>query len=216
MKDLKELTDQELINDLRQGNTAAGEEIYGRYHESIVNLCSRHLHSPEDGQDVAQEVFLKILIQGKIFNFRGEAKLWSWIKRVAINECNELFRKRKKLRELSYVNSEQYTPLEEVLPCKSSNPEEQVVLNEEKDQLHEVIEQLPEIYYEAVKKTYLEDRTYKETAGLLRRPVRAIGLHLMRAKEMMARMIQEQFVLPREALIAGAKSQLNLRYRIAC
>lgn len=216
MQDLKKFSDQELIDELRQGKSEAGEEIYGRYFESIVNLCSHYLHSPQDGEDAAQEVFLKILMHGKIFNFRGESRLWSWIKCVAINECNQLFRNRKKMRELSYVNSEQYAFLEEVLPCKKLNPEEQVVLNEEKNQLHEVIEQLPAIYHDAVKKTYLEGHSYKETAEMLCKPVRAIGLHLMRGKELMARKIQEQFVRPREALLAGAKRPANWRFKIAC
>ena len=205
MNDRKKLTDQELIDELRQGNSEAGEEIYGRYYDRLVSVCAHYLHSPQDGEDVAQEVFLKILMQGKIFSFRGEARLWSWIKCVAINECNQLFRNRKKMRELSYVNSGQYAPLEDILPCKRLNPEEQVVLNEEKDHLYVVIEQLPEIYYQAVKKTYLEDRSYKETAKLLCKPVRAIGLHLMRGKELMARKVQKQFVRPREALRSGAK-----------
>jgi RNA polymerase sigma-70 factor, ECF subfamily len=216
MKDLKQLTDQELINELQQGNETAGEEIYVRYYESITNFCGQYLHSPEDGQDVAQEVFMKVIMQKKIFGFRGESKLWSWLKRIATNDCNELFRKRKKMREFSYVNSDQYASLEEALPCKDLNPEEQVVLNEEKKQLHTVIEQLPNKYFNAVSNAYLEDRSYKETAKTLRKPVRAIGLHLWRAKDMIAKMIQEQFVRPREALIAFANRPANWRYRIAC
>src|SRR4029077_20440742 len=55
------------------------------YERRVLTLVVRMLGNPAEGEDVAQEVFVQVF--KAIGTFRGEAKISTWIYRIAINLC---------------------------------------------------------------------------------------------------------------------------------
>jgi RNA polymerase sigma-70 factor (ECF subfamily) len=64
------------------GDTAAFERIYRRHVGRVHALCRRMI-GPEEADDAAQEVFVRVW--SRLDRFRGEAALGTWIHRVAVN-----------------------------------------------------------------------------------------------------------------------------------
>ncbi len=86
-------TDEQLLDGLRVGSEAAFAELYRAQATGIYNLCLRLLGSPEDAQDVTQDVFVKAYRQlpGRDAGFR----VGPWLYRVAVNACYDQLRARK-------------------------------------------------------------------------------------------------------------------------
>jgi RNA polymerase sigma-70 factor (ECF subfamily) len=63
------------------------DEIYRQHHQRIVRLCRMMLGDADEGDEAAQEVFVRMLAQR-----RGgvEPAQWgAWLTRVAINACHD-------------------------------------------------------------------------------------------------------------------------------
>ncbi len=70
------------------------EQAMADYGGMLVKLaCSRGLAKP-DAEDVLQTTFLKLLESAT--SFSSDEHMKAWLIRVAINECNNLFRRRKR------------------------------------------------------------------------------------------------------------------------
>ncbi|MBE6022731.1 MAG: sigma-70 family RNA polymerase sigma factor [Cellulosilyticum sp.] len=85
------------IKEAAKGNPQAFEKLILLYEEKIYTICLRLLKQPDEAFDAAQEVCIKIWKQLK--NFKGDAKLSTWIYRIAINTSLDLLRQQKKRQE---------------------------------------------------------------------------------------------------------------------
>lgn len=74
-----------LIRRLRDRDEKAFREIVEQYRDVVYNLTFRMLGDASEAEDVAQEVFITVF--KSIDGFRGDAKLSTWIYRIAANQC---------------------------------------------------------------------------------------------------------------------------------
>jgi RNA polymerase sigma-70 factor (ECF subfamily) len=92
--------DTELIRQAQQGDTAAFEELVRQYDRAVLRLAVHLTGSPEDGQDVYQEAFLRAYIN--LGGFRFECTFYTWIYRIVTNLCLDHLRKtRNRNRDLT-------------------------------------------------------------------------------------------------------------------
>ena len=94
------LTDEQLVETAVKENPEAFGEIVKRWERKIFALCFGMLSREEDARDAAQETF--IAAYRNLANFRGEAKVSSWLHRIAVNQCLTKQR-RTKVRAESYL-----------------------------------------------------------------------------------------------------------------
>ncbi|MFU8839539.1 MAG: RNA polymerase sigma factor [Nitriliruptoraceae bacterium] len=66
---------------------AAFHTLVDRYHRRVFGICLHTLGSASDAEDATQETFLKLARHAD--SFRGEAKLSTWLYRVARNVCTD-------------------------------------------------------------------------------------------------------------------------------
>jgi len=64
--------------------------LMNSYQKQMYWHIRRLVVSHEDAQDILQETF--ILVYSHIASFRGESNLYTWLYRIATNECNRHFR----------------------------------------------------------------------------------------------------------------------------
>lgn len=74
-------------------------EIVRRWERKIFALCYGMLGGEEEARDAAQETFIAAFRNLK--NFRGEAKVSSWLHRIAVNQCLTRLRRAKTRGETS-------------------------------------------------------------------------------------------------------------------
>lgn len=84
-----------LVRRLRDSATRheAFEELVGRYSETLYLQIRRMVLSHDDADDILQNTFLKAWLA--VDYFRGDAKLSTWLYRIAINECLTFLQKAK-------------------------------------------------------------------------------------------------------------------------
>jgi RNA polymerase sigma-70 factor (ECF subfamily) len=81
--DFSELTDAEVMLELRSGNMAAFDVLLAKYRKPIVHFMYRMVHNQAVAEELAQEVFLRIYRSRE--TYRAEARFSTWLYRIATN-----------------------------------------------------------------------------------------------------------------------------------
>src|SRR5215212_6881036 len=90
-REMKSLSDQELMRIVQAGDFSPAAEIYDRYSSRIYNFAYRFLRNSEAAEDATQEVFVKMLKHAN--QFHGDAKLSTWLFSITANWCRDYLRK---------------------------------------------------------------------------------------------------------------------------
>src|ERR671933_2085042 len=80
-----ETSDEQIVVRATAGDTEAFGEIVRRWERRIYALAYGILGREEEARDATQETFLAAF--RSLRNFRGEAKVSSWLHRIAVNQC---------------------------------------------------------------------------------------------------------------------------------
>ncbi|WP_114781950.1 RNA polymerase sigma factor [Botryobacter ruber] len=91
-----ETKDEEILSMFREQSTRSKgfTLLMNSYNQRIYWHIRRLVVSHEDAQDILQETFINVY--NNLDSFAGESKLYTWLYRIATNECIRLFRNRKK------------------------------------------------------------------------------------------------------------------------
>lgn len=95
---VKEVDDATLVLRCREGNRDAFERLVIRYQKPVFNVALRMLRNRQDALDVAQTTFLKAFEH--VGDFDPAFRFYSWLYRIAINECLNALALRKPRGEL--------------------------------------------------------------------------------------------------------------------
>jgi RNA polymerase sigma-70 factor (ECF subfamily) len=77
-------TEDELIERLRKGQEEAYRVLVREYHSRLYSLACGITLDREESQDIVQNVFLKVC--SNIKGFRGKSSLFTWLRRITVNE----------------------------------------------------------------------------------------------------------------------------------
>ena len=88
-----------LVRRAQAGEEAAFREIVERYQSKVFSIIHGIVRQRNDVEDIAQQVFAKVYLSIKGFDFRSS--LITWIYKITVNECFDYLRKRK-VRKLVY------------------------------------------------------------------------------------------------------------------
>ena len=83
----------ELVPRLKAGDEVAFCELVKRYESKVHSVTYGILRNREDADEIAQEVFAKVYFSIKAFDARSS--LYTWIYRIAVNECYGYLRKKR-------------------------------------------------------------------------------------------------------------------------
>lgn len=81
--DFSGLTDADVMLELKAGNMAAFDVLLAKYRTPIVHFMFRMVHNRAVGEELAQEVFLRVYKSRE--TYRAEAKFSTWLYRIATN-----------------------------------------------------------------------------------------------------------------------------------
>src|SRR5882762_5627787 len=91
------LVDFELIKRAQRNDNAAFNEIVLAYRKRILGTISRLIARPEDVEDVAQEVFLRLYFS--LDQLRKEEVFEPWLYRLTVNAAYDYLRKQRRRQE---------------------------------------------------------------------------------------------------------------------
>lgn len=97
-------TDNDLVDDIIQGNIGAFEELYDRYANKVLKRCFFiSLHS-EEARDLMQEIWIKVFLH--IHNFKKQAAFSSWLYRLTTNHCLNHIKSKAHSERLTVIGSD--------------------------------------------------------------------------------------------------------------
>jgi RNA polymerase sigma-70 factor (ECF subfamily) len=83
----------DLITRCQAGDVEAFETLYRQHAARLYTLACRMAGSPEDGEDLLQEIFLQAY--RKLGSFKGDSAVGTWLYRLALNHCLDYVRSRQ-------------------------------------------------------------------------------------------------------------------------
>lgn len=95
--------EHEFIRRLQAGDEQAYHGFVERYKTRIFRLAHGILGNRAEAEEITQRVFIKVFLS--IASFRGQSSLFTWVHRIAVNECYGLFRKRSATISLDTQNA---------------------------------------------------------------------------------------------------------------
>jgi RNA polymerase sigma-70 factor (ECF subfamily) len=167
-------TDEVIVERALGGDAEAFGELVRRWERRIFALAYGMLGREEDARDATQETFLAAF--RNLRGFRGEAKVSSWLHRIAVNQC--LTRQRRaKVRSESALAEEEDGAAQVPAPLEQS-PVRVVEGRQRTAAVRRALNGLPVELRQIVVMKEFEELTFREIAEVLDLPLSTVKSRL--------------------------------------
>jgi len=178
MKDLKKLTDEQIVEIVRTKDKELYLEIVIRYQKKLLRYAENLIQDKPKVEDAVQESFIKAFINLNSFDLK--MKFSSWIYRIVHNQVMNTFNKNK--REMPLLDNIDFD--------SGHNLELDMSKKEIQERVNKCINKISVMYSEPLSLYYIEEKSYEEISDILRLPVGTVGTRINRAKAMMKKICQ--------------------------
>jgi RNA polymerase sigma-70 factor (ECF subfamily) len=168
------LDDRELVDRCQAGSDAAFRELVDTHKRMVFAVISRSMPGRADVEGLAQEVFIRVY-RG-LRSFRGDARLSTWICRIAMNVCADA--RQRAPREVSLDAAPAGAP-----PAATIASDRAFADLELRDRVAKAMARLTERSRLVLTLHYFAGRAYEEIADALNVPLGTVKTHLHRAKQ---------------------------------
>lgn len=178
------LSDVELVELVLAGEQDAFEVLVERYKDAVQNLAYRMLGNVTEAEDVTQEVFVRAYTQ--LATYKPAHKFSTWLLSIASHLAIDQLRRRRFLAlPLEDV------PLLEWIADIGTGPEQSALQGEQQDEIQAYLQRLPGKYRAVILLRYWYDLSYEEIATALHLTPALVKARLHRARELLARYIND-------------------------
>jgi RNA polymerase sigma-70 factor (ECF subfamily) len=181
-------SDEVIVERALTGDADAFGELVRRWERRIFALTYGILGREEDARDATQETFLAAF--RNLRGFRGEAKVSSWLHRIAVNQCISRQR-RAKVRSESALDDEQDTDTGSFTTPVSESPVRVVEGRQETLAVRRAINSLPLELRQVVVMKEFEELTFREIADALDLPLSTVKSRLYTALKQLQMRLQK-------------------------
>ncbi|MBI5093314.1 MAG: sigma-70 family RNA polymerase sigma factor [Candidatus Hydrogenedentes bacterium] len=198
LREARGRSDVGLLDECRNGDPSAFDELVRRHKDRIYNVLYRFLGNREDALDVSQEVFVRAY-RG-VAGFRGGAQVYTWLYSIAANLA------RNRLRDSGRKGRNMSTSLEaletaapgvaQLASADSADSPRAVAEQHETDALlQRCLDELPDHYRMTFVLRTVEDLSYEEIADVMGCPVGTVKSRLNQARALLRDRLRELGVL---------------------
>jgi RNA polymerase sigma factor (sigma-70 family) len=186
------LNELELIQQLRAGDELAFKSLVENYQNLVYNTALGVVQNSEDAEDVTQEVFIQVF--RSIDQFKGDARLSTWIYRITTTKALDHIRSRKRKKRFAFITS-LFGPNDELIhePVDFQHPGVTLDRKEQAALLFRMIDQLPENQKVAFTLHKTEELSYQEIADVMQLSVSAVESLLFRARQNLRKLLEKYY-----------------------
>jgi RNA polymerase sigma factor, sigma-70 family len=181
-------TDEIIVERALTGDAEAFGEIVRRWERRIFALAYGMLGREEDARDATQETFLAAF--RNLRGFRGEAKVSSWLHRIAVNQCISRQR-RSKVRSESALEDEEDSNSRSFAMPLSYSPARVAEGRQETAAVRLAINSLPVELRQVVVMKEFEELTFREISEALDLPLSTVKSRLYTALKQLQMRLQK-------------------------
>jgi RNA polymerase sigma-70 factor (ECF subfamily) len=173
-----ETSDEQIVERALAGDADAFGEIVRRWERRIYALAYGILGREEEARDATQETFIAAF--RNLGGFRGEAKVSSWLHRIAVNQCITRQRRARTRAEHSLEAETEAGGEQFAAPARSS-PAHQAEGRERSEAVKRAVTALPPELREVIVLKEFEELTFQEIADALGVPLSTVKSRLYTA-----------------------------------
>lgn len=162
MKNLKEMTDEELVVLYSKGENQAFDILLNRYQNRLFSYIYFIVRNTELAEDIFQETFVKAIMTIKQGRYTENGKFPAWITRIAHNLVIDYFRQEKSENVIS--NDDSDVDLLNNINLSEGTVENDMINIQIRDDLRELVKLLPTNQREVVYMRYYQNLSFKEIA----------------------------------------------------
>jgi RNA polymerase sigma-70 factor, ECF subfamily len=171
-------SDEHIVERALTGDADAFGELVRRWERRIFALTYGMLGREEDARDATQETFLAAF--RNLRGFRGEAKVSSWLHRIAVNQCITRQRRAKVRSETALEDEQERDATSFAAPARLS-PARTVEHRQVTQAVRRAVNSLPVELRQVIVMKEFEDLTFKEIAETLELPLSTVKSRLYTA-----------------------------------
>lgn len=172
------LSDEQLVELAVKENSDAFGEIIKRWERKIFALCFGMLGREDEAKDAAQETF--IAAYRNINKFRGDAKVSSWLYRIAVNQCLTTKRRAKSRAEDFFDDEANEKEFFLTVPSNLS-PSSTTEKSERLQFIRQAVQSLPPDLRQVIVLKEFEEMTFQEISDALNLPLSTVKSRLYTA-----------------------------------
>lgn len=186
-------SDEELLDRARSGDAQAFARLVERYEGSVAATVIGMLGPGPEADDVGQETFIRFY--NHMDQFRGEARLGTYLTRIAINQSLKALRRRKRRtgRLLSRDDDDAFADE------PTTDGDDAIDTHEQVELVHRALKHLSDQHRAVVVLRMLEGYSTKETAEILGVPDGTVMSRLYRAMDQLENLLGP--LMPSDALL---------------
>jgi RNA polymerase sigma-70 factor (ECF subfamily) len=176
--------------------------LMARYEKPLYNVVFQWIRDPDEAMDLTQETFISAYRASA--NFRGEAKVYTWLYRIALNHCKNRFKQRDRQKEFEgsslddgVASDSGDSSLSETRAVAdwSMAPEALVEQKELRAQIYRAVDALPIEYRTVLVLREMEGLNYTDIAEVTGLSMEAVKTRLSRARGMIRRRVEPYYKL---------------------
>ncbi len=178
--------DKQLVERALRQDNGAFRQIVKDNQRLVFNIVFKMLNNSADNKDVSQDIFIKVWTN--LSRFKYNAKLSTWIARIAYNTCINHLQKRKidllgdVIKNRFEEDGEESNPMDLIKDVNSIPPDDVLYSLELKRSMEAEIEMLPPLYRTIIMLYHNEEKSYEEIASIVDLPMGTVKNYLFRAR----------------------------------
>jgi RNA polymerase sigma-70 factor (ECF subfamily) len=179
---LLQCSDEELLTRLRGGEREVFGVLVRRYQRELYGYLRRYLGDANLADDVFQATFLQVFT--KIAQYEPGRAARPWLYTIATHQAIDAMRRvgRHPMVSLEQSTSEgengEVRSMVEMLESRESNPLDQSLEGESREQVRAYVDKLPEFLRQVVVLVYYQGLKYREVADIIGVPVGTVKSRL--------------------------------------
>ena len=171
---MKNLTDQEIIDSVRKGNSSDYSILVNRYKNKAFSMLKRMLKNELEAEEVLQDSFMKAY--NSLDSFKGESKFSTWFYRIVYNSALTKLSSQKRKTESEMTSVEDHFDLE------SDYKPDEIEKTDINDLIRKTISKLPERYAAILTMFYLNEMSIEEISEVMGLSITNVKVMLYRSR----------------------------------
>jgi len=169
------------------------ESLYDTFKDKVYNTSLSYLQSPQDGEEITQDVFLEVF--KSLDSFKGESNIGTWIYRITVNKSLDFLRHKKRKKRFAFFTSifDPETGEQKVEQSDFIHPGVELEQRERSAALFKAIDKLPANQKTAFILSKIEGLSYAEISEVMNTSISSIESQIFRAKKNLKKILSRVY-----------------------
>jgi RNA polymerase sigma-70 factor (ECF subfamily) len=176
------------IEKAKKGDQVAFTYLLDRYWNEVYGFMLKRTENETDSEDITIETFSKAF--DKIATYNPEFQFNTWLIAIAKNVHIDMLRKKKSTIFVEITDEQDHQAY--TIADSSPSVEDALITEQNLSRLLQFIKELKPHYQEVIQLRYFQEMSYQEIAEQLNEPLSNVKIKLLRAKKLLAEIIENK------------------------